>query len=235
MNVKVFHLIKRYGQHFALHVPELRIASSEALGLVGNNGAGKTTFLRLLLDIIRADDGQVLVDGQPVTQETGWKAHVGSYLDESFLLDFLTPYEFFLFIGSLHEMTPAQIDAALIPYHAFLPDQAVKGTQPFIRDLSMGNKKKVGLVAAMITEPRLLILDEPFANLDPGSQIRLKHLLRRLRQEHGTTMLISSHDLGHVTDFCERVTLLNDGQIIRDMTTSEATLHELKNYFAETG
>ena len=235
MNVKVFHLVKRYGQHFALHVPELRIASGEALGLVGNNGAGKTTFLRLLLDLIRADDGQVLVDGQNVKQETGWKAHVGAYLDESFLLDFLTPDEFFDFVGSVHEMPASQIDAALTPYQAFLPEQALSSTQPFIRDLSMGNKKKVGLVAAMIPEPRLLILDEPFANLDPGSQFRLKQLLRRLRQDHGTTMLISSHDLGHVTDFCERITLLDDGQIVRDMTTSDATLHELRNYFAATG
>ncbi len=235
MNVKVFHLIKRYGQHFALHVPELRIASGEALGLVGNNGAGKTTFLRLLLDIIDADDGQVLIDGQPVTKETGWKSHVGSYLDESFLLDFLTPDEFFHFTGSVYDMTAAQIDEALDPYRTFLPEQALSSAQPFIRDLSMGNKKKIGLVAAMITSPRLLVLDEPFANLDPGSQIRLKQLLRDLRQEQGTTMLISSHDLGHVTDFCERVTLLDEGQIARDMTTSDATLHELRNYFAATG
>lgn len=235
MNVKVFHLVKRYGQHFALHVPELRIASGEALGLVGNNGAGKTTFLRLLLDIISADDGQVLIDGQLVTRKTGWKAHVGSYLDESFLLDFLTPDEFFHFTGSIYQMTASEVDAALDPYRTFLPEQALNSTQPFIRDLSMGNKKKIGLVAAMITGPRLLILDEPFANLDPGSQIRLKHLLRALRQEQGTTMLISSHDLGHVTDFCERVTLLDEGQIARDITTSDATLHELRNYFAATG
>jgi ABC-2 type transport system ATP-binding protein len=235
MNVKVFHLVKRYGQHFALHVPELRIAKGEALGLVGNNGAGKTTFLRLVLDLIRPDDGHVLVDGQNVAKETRWKAHVGSYLDESFLLHFLTPDEYFNFIGGLYEMPAAQVDAALGRYRTFLPEQAFSLTQPFIRDLSMGNKKKIGLVAAMLTEPRLLILDEPFANLDPGSQIRLKSLLQDLRQEHGTTMILSSHDLGHVTDFCERITLLDDGQIARDITTSDATLHELKHYFAATG
>ncbi len=235
MNVKVFHLVKRYGQHFALHVSELRIATGEALGLVGNNGAGKTTFLRLVLDLIRPDDGHVLVDGQNVAKETAWKAHVGSYLDESFLLDFLTPDEYFNFVGGVYEMSAAQIEAALARYRTFLPEQAFSRIQPYIRDLSMGNKKKVGLVAAMFTEPRLLVLDEPFANLDPGSQIRLKTLLRGLRQEHGTTMLISNHDLGHVTDFCERITLLDDGQIARDMTTSDATLRELKHYFSATG
>jgi len=235
MNVKVFHLVKRYGQHFALHVSELRIATGEALGLVGNNGAGKTTFLRLILDLIRPDDGHVLVDGQNVAKETAWKAHVGSYLDESFLLDFLTPDEYFHFVGGVYEMSAAQIEAALARYRTFLPEQAFSRIQPYIRDLSTGNKKKVGLVAAMFTEPHLLVLDEPFANLDPGSQIRLKTLLQHLRQEHGTTMLISSHDLGHVTDFCERITLLDDGQIARDMTTSDATLRELKHYFAATG
>ena len=235
MNVKVFHLVKRYGQHFALHVSELRIATGEALGLVGNNGAGKTTFLRLTLDLVRPDDGHVLVDGQNVAKETAWKAHVGSYLDESFLLDFLTPDEYFHFVGGVYEMSAAQIEAALARYRTFLPEQAFSRIQPYIRDLSTGNKKKVGLVAAMFTEPHLLVLDEPFANLDPGSQIRLKTLLQRLRQEHGTTMLISSHDLGHVTDFCERITLLDDGQIARDMTTSDATLRELKHYFAATG
>ena len=235
MNVKVFHLVKRYGQHFALHVSELRIATGEALGLVGNNGAGKTTFLRLILDLIRPDDGHVLVDGQNVAKETAWKAHVGSYLDESFLLDFLTPDEYFHFVGRVNEMSAAQIEAALARYRTFLPEQAFGRIQPYIRDLSMGNKKKVGLVAAMFTEPHLLVLDEPFANLDPGSQIRLKTLLQGLRQEHGTTMLISSHNLGHVTDFCERITLLDDGQIARDMTTSDATLRELKHYFAATG
>ncbi len=235
MNVKVFHLVKRYGQHFALHVSELRIATGEALGLVGNNGAGKTTFLRLALDLIRPDDGHVLVDGQNVAKETAWKAYIGSYLDESFLLDFLRPDEYFHFVGGVYERSAAQIEAALARYRTFLPEQAFGRFQPYIRDLSMGNKKKVGLVAAMFTEPRLLVLDEPFANLDPGSQIRLKTLLQGLRQEHGTTMLISSHDLGHVTDFCERITLLDDGQIARDMTTSDATLRELKHYFSATG
>ncbi|MFQ5569872.1 MAG: ABC transporter ATP-binding protein [Rhodothermales bacterium] len=231
MTVDVHHLIKRYGEHFALQVPSLHLSAGEALGLVGNNGAGKTTFLRLLLDLIQADEGYALVGGENVAQGTSWKAHVGSYLDESFLLDFLTPDEFFRFAGHVYEMSTAQIDTSLIRFQGFLPDEALGRTQPFIRDLSMGNKKKIGLVAAMFLSPRLLILDEPFANLDPGSQIRLKKHLHQLRQEHGTTMLISSHDLGHVTDVCERIAVLDNGRIVRDMTTSDATLQELKSYF----
>lgn len=232
MTVDVHDLVKRYDQHFALQVPTLRIDAGETLGLVGNNGAGKTTFLRLLLDLLEPDEGHVLIDGHDVAQETGWKSDVGSYLDESFLLDFLEPNEYFQFVGSMYGMTEQAIDAAVATYAPFLPDDALGHTQSLIRELSMGNKKKVGLVAAMLITPRLLILDEPFANLDPGSQIRLKNLLRHMRRDHGTTLLLSSHDLVHVTDVCERITVLDDGQIVRDMPTSDATLHELELYFA---
>ncbi len=232
MTVEIRDLVKRYGEHFALHVAALRLDAGEALGLVGNNGAGKTTFLRLLLDLIRADGGHALVGGHHVALDAAWKAHVGSYLDEAFLIDFLRPEEFFGFVGRVYQMPPAQIEAAVSAFENFLPDEALSRTQPLIRDLSMGNKKKVGLVAALMIRPRLLVLDEPFANLDPGSQIRLKNILRRLRHEHGTTMLISSHDLGHVTDVCERIAILDEGRIVRDMKTSEATLRELEVYFA---
>ncbi len=232
MTIEVRNLVKRFGPHFALNVPALRIETGEALGLVGNNGAGKTTFLRLLLDLLKADEGHALIDGQTVRRETGWKMHVGSYLDESFLLDFLTPEEYFRFVGSVYELSGARLEAVLSQFEAFLPDEARSHTQSFIRELSMGNKKKVGLVAAMMLQPRVLILDEPFANLDPGSQIRLKNLLRRLRLEQGTTLLLSSHDLVHVTDVCERITLLDGGTVVRDMPTSEATLHELELYFS---
>ena len=231
MTIEVIDLLKRYDQHFALHVPALRVSRGEALGLVGNNGAGKTTFLRLLLDLIKPDEGKVLIDDTPVARRSDWKAHVGSYLDESFLIDFLTPHEFFRFVGNLYEMEEPAIEAALAPFRNFLPDEAFHRNQTYIRELSLGNKKKVGLVAAMMITPRLLILDEPFANLDPGSQIRLKNLLRTLRETHGTTMLISSHDLGHVTDICERIALLDDGSIVRDLTTSDATLRELEVFF----
>lgn len=232
MTVDVYDLVKRYGDHFKLFVPSWRVEAGETLGLVGNNGAGKTTFLRLLLDLIEPDDGHASIGGQSVAFETGWKIDVGAYLDESFLLDFLTPEEFLSFTGRIYQMSKREIDAAIARYDGFLPMEAFSRTPPYIRDLSMGNKKKIGLVAALMSEPRLLILDEPFANLDPGSQIRLKNLLRRLRSEAGTTMIISSHDLVHVTEVCARIALLGQGRIVRDTPTSEATLTELELYFA---
>ena len=118
-------------------------------------------------------------------------------------------------------------------YQAFLPPGSLADSGKFIRDLSTGNAKKVGIVAAMFIQPNVLILDEPFANLDPRSQIALKSLLQRLNAEQGTTMIISSHDLAHVTEICKRIAVLENGQIAREIQTSDATLKELEMYFAE--
>lgn len=232
MNVEVQNLQKRYGQAFSLHIPSLHIASGESFGLVGNNGAGKTTFLRLVLDLIRADQGRVLIDGRDVALHTDWRQHTGSYLDESFLLDFLTPDEYFNFAGSIYGLSKEDVQQALDPYRSFYTDEAIGRTTKYIRDLSKGNIKKVGLVAAMFIQPRFLVLDEPFANLDPGSQIKLKKLIMHLNRAHGTTLFISSHDLGHITEVCERITVVERGRLVQDITTSEATLRDLELYFA---
>jgi len=231
MNIEVSDLQKTYGHHFDLRVPSLRIGEGETFGLVGNNGAGKTTFLRLLLDLIYADGGEVLLDGHPTAGRDDWKTGVGSYLDESFLLDFLTADEYFEFTGTTYGLSRADVAAALEPFRSFFTDRVLGERTRYLRDLSVGNKKKVGLVAALFVRPKLLILDEPFANLDPGSQMQLLKLLRELNAEHGTTMIISSHDLDHVTQACDRIAVLEDGQIVRDNATSEETLPDLKKYF----
>ena len=232
MTIEVKDLVKRQGEHFVLDVPWLYIGAGESFGLVGNNGAGKTTLLRLLLDLSKPDGGQVLFDRQNVAEQADWKRHTCSYLDASFLLDFLTADEWFDFVGSTYGLSSADVQARLEAYRSFFNDPVLGRHKKYIRDLSLGNTKKVGIVAAMIVRPRVLILDEPFANLDPGSQIRLKHFLRDLNFQHGTTLIISSHDLAHVTDVCERIVLLENGSIGRDIQTSEATLQELELYFS---
>lgn len=232
MRVEVEQLKKGYGEVFTLEIPALVIGAGTTFGLVGNNGAGKTTFLRLLLDLLRADDGVISIKDWVVADTDAWKSHVGSYLDESFLLDYLTPLEFFLFIGSLYQLSRAETVEKLEPYRDFLPPDALNNTSKYIRDLSKGNAKKVGIVAALFVEPDLVILDEPFANLDPRSQIVLKSLLQNINSSRGSTLLISSHDLAHVTEICERIAVLEQGHIAQEIQTSEATLRELESYFA---
>lgn len=233
MQLDVCGLVKRYGNAFALRIPRLRVAAGETVGLVGNNGAGKTTFLRLALDLLRADEGHVAIGGVRVDQDAGWKAYTGAHLDASFLIDFLTPDEFLGFVASTYGLSQSEAQARLERYRSFLGADVLASTQRYLRDLSTGNQKKVGVVAALLLRPRLLFLDEPFANLDPRSQIQLKAMLRAANEADGTTLVLSSHDLLHVTDVCRRVTVLEDGCIVRDEATTEATLHDLEAYFSE--
>lgn len=231
MRVQVHQLEKRHSDQFRLRVPAFDIEPGTTLGLVGNNGAGKTTFLRLLLDLIPADAGAIYLNGADVSASTDWKPHTGSFLDDSFLMDFLTTDEFFAFVGRLYGMDASTIKDALRPYHDFFTDEPLGQTSRYLRDLSAGNRQKVGLIAAMLIQPKLLVLDEPFANLDPRSQFQLRALLRRINREHGTTLILSSHDLAHVTEVCERIALIEDGAIVRDERTRTSTLPALRQYF----
>ena len=101
----------------------------------------------------------------------------------------------------------------------------------YLRDLSKGNQKKVGITATFIGNPEVVVLDEPFANLDPTTQIRLKKIIRELSAKREVTALISSHDLVHVTEVCERIVVLDKGQIVKDIQTSPETLKELETFF----
>jgi ABC-2 type transport system ATP-binding protein len=224
-------LTKRY-DNFELSIPALEVEPGTALGLVGNNGAGKTTFLRLVLDLIRADEGAVRLDGEDVADTFDWKTRTGSYLGPSFLIDFLTPDEYWHFVGQTYEIDEATIDERLAAFSDFYVDEPIGETTKYIRDLSTGNQNKVGLISALLPAPDLLVFDEPFASLDPRSQIQLKELLQARHGE--ATMLISSHDLGHVTEVSDRIAILEAGGIVRDEPTDPDTLEDLTTYFAET-
>lgn len=224
-------LKKVYAQRLAVDIDHLEIKAGEVIGLVGNNGAGKTTLFRMILDLIRPDAGEVLSKDQNVAKDTQWKNYTASYLDEGFLIDYLTPEEYFKFIGSLNGFNEAHVADCLNSYTDFFNGE-ILGRGKYIRDFSKGNQNKVGIVAALMQEPELLILDEPFANLDPSTQIRLKSIIKKLKERRGFTGLISSHDLNHVTDVCDRIILLEKGKVIKDFQTNENSLKELENYFS---
>lgn len=225
-------LKKVYGGRTVVNIADLQIQQGETIGLVGNNGAGKTTFFRMLLDLIRPSEGTVLSKGENVMQNDTWKDYTASYLDEGFLIDYLTPEEYFIFIGSLHNLSEADVTSFLTKYTEFFNGEILNRGK-YIRDFSKGNQNKVGIAAALMQNPELLVLDEPFANLDPTTQIRLKTLIKSLKTGSRMTTLISSHDLNHVTDVCDRIILLEKGEIIKDFHTNENTLQELNAYFSE--
>jgi ABC-2 type transport system ATP-binding protein len=232
MILEVQNLTKVYGDKTVVNIPDLKIQAGETIGLVGNNGAGKTTFFRMLLDLIRPSGGAVLSKGENVMESDIWKNYTASYLDEGFLIDYLTPEEYFVFIGSLHDMSTAQVEEYLIQYGEFFNNEILSRGK-YIRDFSKGNQNKIGIAAALMQNPELLVLDEPFANLDPTTQIRLKTLIKSLKGTSKMTTLISSHDLNHVTDVCDRIILLEKGVVIKDFLKDENTLKELEAYFSE--
>src|ERR1035437_3752281 len=229
--IKVTELQKAYHEVTVLDIPGLTIPKGESFGLVGNNGAGKTTLFRLILDLIEANKGQVQIEEQKVMRNDAWKSSTGSFLDEGFLIDFLTTEEYFNFVGKLHFKSEGDIADFLESMKDFFNDE-ILGSKKLIRDFSKGNQKKIGIAAALIGDPKILILDEPFTALDPSSQIRLKRFLTDLQTRLNMTMLISSHDLNHVTEVCKRIVVLEKGKIVKDLSTNDDTLKELETYFA---
>ncbi|HLP03985.1 MAG TPA: ABC transporter ATP-binding protein, partial [Paludibacter sp.] len=174
--IQVTDLQKVYNTVTVLDMPEMNIPQGESFGLVGNNGAGKTTFFRLLLDLIEATKGEVRINGQKVERNDAWKTLTGSFLDEGFLIDFLTTEEYFTFVGKLHNKSAGDIAQFMESMRDFFNDE-VLGSKKLIRDFSKGNQKKIGIAAALIGDPKILVLDEPFTALDPTSQIKLKRFL----------------------------------------------------------
>ena len=229
--IKTTQLSKKYGEATVLDIASLEIPKGQAFGLVGNNGAGKTTYFNLILDLIKPTTGTIINNEIQVNTSEDWKPFTAAFIDESFLIGYLTAEEYFYFIGELRGMKKTEIDAFLSQFKEIFNDE-ILGKKKYLRDLSKGNQKKAGIVAALIGNPEVIILDEPFANLDPTTQIKLKQLLKNLTAESNATILISSHDLGHITEVCERIVVLEKGKIVKDLKTSEETLKELELHFS---
>ncbi len=229
--INVQNLTKKYGNKTVLNMEHLDIPKGQSFGLVGNNGAGKTTFFSILLDLVQPTTGKIISNEVDVNNSEAWKPFTSAFIDESFLIGYLTPEEYFYFIGELRGRNKADVHSLLSQFEDFFHGE-ILGQKKYLRDLSKGNQKKVGIVASFIGKPEIIVLDEPFANLDPTTQIRLKSIVRDLASNQDVTVLISSHDLMHVTEVCERIVVLEKGDIVKDIETSEETLRELENFFS---
>jgi ABC-2 type transport system ATP-binding protein len=229
--IQVSNLRKTYNGVTVLNIGHLEIPQGESFGLVGNNGAGKTTFFSLLLDLIEPSNGHITSNHVQVNKSEGWKPFTAAFLDETFLIGYLTPEEYFYFIGELRGQNKADVDALLKKHEDFFNDE-ILNKKKYLRDLSKGNQKKVGIIATLIGNPQVIILDEPFANLDPSTQFRLKKIIKDIADNSNTTILVSSHDLAHTIEVSNRIVVMNKGEVVKDIKTSAETLQELEQYFA---
>ena len=229
--ISIQNISKVYGTAKVLDIQNLEIPKGQTFGLVGNNGAGKTTLFSFLLDLIQPTSGHISIEGIKVHESEAWKSKVAAFVDDTFLIGYLTPEEYFYFLGELRGQNKASVDEFLVQFNDLFNGEILKAGK-YIRDLSKGNQKKVGIVGAFIGHPEIIVLDEPFANLDPSTQIKLKNLIKVWSQDANTTFLISSHDLSHTTEVCNRIVVLNKGVVVHDIQTSPETLKDLENYFA---
>lgn len=231
MRIQLNNLKKCFGEHTAVNIPHFTIDNGQVVGLVGNNGAGKTTLFRLMLDLSKATEGNVLIDDIDPAKSEDWKLMTGAFIDNSFLIDFLTAEEYFEFVGKVSGMTKEQVAERLKTFDTFMGDE-IMGQKKYIRDFSAGNKQKAGIVAALLSSPQLVILDEPFNFLDPSSQNQLKRILTEFNRSTGSTVIVSSHNLQHTVDISTRVALLEKGEIIEDIDNSDGKAEEiLDKYF----
>jgi ABC-2 type transport system ATP-binding protein len=229
--IQVNQLSKKYNGTTVLQIDNLSIPKGQSFGLVGNNGAGKTTFFSLLLDLIQPTTGEIINNEIPVHTSENWKSFTASFLDESFLIGYLTPEEYFYFIGDLRGQNKADVDTLLSKHEEFFNGE-ILNNKKYLRDLSKGNQKKVGIIATLIGNPEVVVLDEPFANLDPTTVNRLKKIIKELSENPQMTILVSSHDLQHTVEVCDRIVALNKGEVVKDIVTSAETLQELEAFFA---
>jgi ABC-2 type transport system ATP-binding protein len=181
--------------------------------------------------LIQPTTGSIHNNLVQVDKSEAWKPYTSAFIDESFIIGYLTAEEYFYFIGDLRRQNKADVDALLSKHSEFFNNEILKSGK-YLRDLSKGNMKKVGIIGALIGNPEVIVLDEPFANLDPTTVNRLKKIIKELADDPNVTVLVSSHDLNHTVDVCTRIVALNKGEVVKDIQTSTETLKELEAFFA---
>lgn len=212
-------------------IPELHISENTIVGIVGNNGAGKTTLFRLILDLLKPNEGNVEIQGIDPQVSEEWKLITGAYIDAGFLIDFLVAEEYFDFIAKAAGIAQEEAQERIHRFDQFMENE-ILNQKKLIRDFSAGNKQKVGIVGVFINNPKLIILDEPFNFLDPSSQNALKRFLVEYKKATQATILISSHNLQHTVEISDRVLVLEKGCIKHDIEEMNDTNKALlETYF----
>lgn len=208
MKFAVEDLRKSFGEKQVLRDVSFSTESGRAFGLLGRNGAGKTTAIRIIMDVFPADSGRVLLDGKLMVRE---KVNVGYLPEERGLYPKVGILEQLLYLGRLRGLTRHDARKNAMKWLSRLSMEEYAGKK--LDTLSKGNQQKIQLVAALVSEPDFVILDEPFSGLDPVNAMLLKDVVRELI-DSGKIVLFSSHQMNYVEEFCDSIAILHHGEIV---------------------
>ena len=217
--IEVEHLTKRYGSHTAVDDISFTVEDGGIYGLLGPNGAGKSTTMNIITGYISATDGTVKIDGHDIADEpAAAKACIGYLPELPPLYQEMTVQEYLLFVAEL-KGTRKKADRAAAVEHAAARAGLQGMEQRLIRNLSKGYRQRVGIAAALLGTPKIIILDEPTVGLDPAQMIEIRSLIRDLGKTH--TVILSSHILSEVQTVCDRVLIIAHGRLVAQGTPEE--------------
>ena len=220
--LEVKNLVKYFGIKKVVDNVSFRLESGKILGVLGKNGAGKSTTFRMILNILEPDEGEVLYNGEKIdhniSDKIGYLPEVGS------LIDSYTVYEQCLYYGRMKSMKTEQIKSNM--FDLLERFGITEYANMKIKELSKGNKQKIQFIIALLHNPDLIILDEPFSGLDPVSVEYFKKIILELRDQ-GKTIMFSSHIMSHVEMLCEEVVIIDKGRVILN-----CNLEQIKQEYA---
>ncbi len=207
--LQIKNLTKLYGSYKALDNISLDIERGKVYGLLGPNGAGKTTLLRIINNLLTYDSGTVLVNGEKASYATA--GYLGYLPEERGLYENMRVDEQIMFFGQLRGADKRKLWKTMAEYLEIF--NLTADSHRKIKELSKGNQQKVQILATLVHEPELVMLDEPFSGFDPINGILLSNLIDRLK-ERGATIILSSHNMPAVEEICTDITLINKGRVL---------------------
>lgn len=208
MKLEVRNIRKNFGEKEVLHGISFEVESGTALGLLGRNGAGKTTTMRILMDVFKSNSGEILLDGRPFEPA---KQKIGYMPEERGLYPKRIVSEQMIYLAKLRGISKAEAVKSTRKWLEKLGIEEYANRK--LETLSKGNQQKVQLAATLVSEPDIIILDEPFSGLDPVNSQILKDVVSELIQE-GRLVIFSSHQMSYVEEFCEDIVVINHGNVV---------------------
>lgn len=220
--LKIEHLTKKYGTHTAVDDLSLHIEKGDIYGFIGHNGAGKTTTMKAVVGIHDYDEGTILIDGISVKEHSLECKQMISYIpDNPDLFDYLTGIQYLNFIADIYDVSKEQREQEIKKYADLFEITGALGD--LISSYSHGMKQKLAIVAALIHNPKLIIMDEPFVGLDPKAALTLKNIMHDLCG-NGCAFFFSTHVLDVAEKLCNKIAIIKEGKLI-----SSGTMDELVN------